>query len=52
MLYLSESEWFLWGGIGAMAAAVILAVLCLIVFGYTGRKIKRQLEQEYGKLQG
>lgn len=49
MLYLSESEWFLWGGIGVMCLAAVLAVLCLVIFHITGRKIKRKLEQEYGK---
>lgn len=51
MQYLSENEWFFWGGIAAMSGAVILAVLCLAVFSFTGRKIKKQLEQEYGKPQ-
>ena len=32
-----------------MALSLVLAVICIAVFLVTGRKIKRQLEQEYGK---
>ena len=49
MLYLSKSELLFWGGIGFIAGAVMLAVLCIIIFTITGRIIKRRLEQEYGK---
>lgn len=48
---LTQSEWFLYGGIAAMAAAVILAILCIIVFSVTGKRLKKKLEQEYGKQQ-
>lgn len=43
------SELFFYGGIAVMAAAGVLAVLCIVVFSLTGRSIKRKLEQEYGK---
>lgn len=49
--YLSESEWLFWGGIGAMSAAAVLAVICIIIFTFTGQKLKKRLEQEYGKPQ-
>lgn len=51
MLLLSESELLFWGGIAIMAAAATLAIICVIVFICTGRKLKRKLEKEYGKLQ-
>lgn len=47
----SLNEWLLWGGIAAMAAAVALAVLCLVIFRITGRRLKRKLEEEYGEPQ-
>lgn len=34
-----------------MAAAGILAVISIIIFTYTGRNLKRKLEEEYGKPQ-
>lgn len=37
------------GGIALMCAAAILAVVCMIVFCTTGRRLKNKLEQEYGK---
>ena len=49
MFGLSESELFFYGGIALMVAAGILAVLCIVIFTCTGRKLKKKLEQEYGK---
>lgn len=49
MIHLSESEMLFYGGLAVMAAAVVLAVLCAAVFAWTGRKLKKKLEQEYGK---
>lgn len=49
MLGWTESEIFLYAGIAGMAGAVILTVVCLIVFSITGKKIKKTLEKEYGK---
>ncbi len=43
------SEKILYGGIAVMALAVVLAVVFIIIFSITGRKIKNKLEQEYGK---
>lgn len=51
MFGLSESELFFYGGIAIMAAAGILAALCIVVFLCTGRRLKKKLEQEYGKPQ-
>lgn len=51
MLGLSESELFFYGGIAVMATAGILAVMCLVIFTCTGRRLKKKLEQEYGKSQ-
>lgn len=49
MVYLSRSEMLFYGGLAMMAAAVVLAVLFMAVFTWTGRRLKRKLEQEYGK---
>lgn len=49
MMHLSESELLLYGGLAMMAAAAVLAVLCIGIFIRTGRKLKKKLEQEYGK---
>ncbi|MCM1044746.1 MAG: hypothetical protein NC417_04485 [Candidatus Gastranaerophilales bacterium] len=46
---LSGSEMLFYGGLGAMAAAVALAVVCAVILSASGKKIKRKLEQEYGK---
>ena len=51
MLGLSESEMFFYGGIALMAAAGILTALCMVIFTCTGRRVKKKLEQEYGKPQ-
>ena len=46
---MSSSDLLLWGGIILMAAAAILALVCFMVFGVTGKRLKKKLEQEYGK---
>lgn len=43
------SECFFYGGIALMAASVVLTVLSILIFTTTGRKLKRKLEQDYGK---
>lgn len=50
MAGLSGSEMLLYGGIAVMAAAVVAAVICIVVFRCTGRKLKAMLEEKYGKL--
>ena len=48
---LSVSELLFYGGLVIMAAAVLAMVICTLIFTFTGRKLKRKLEQEYGKPQ-
>ena len=47
---MSASEMLLYGGLGIMAAAVAAAIVCIVVFRHTGRKIREQLVQKYGKM--
>lgn len=49
MFGLSESELFFYGGIAVMAVAGILMALCAVLFVCTGRRLRKKLEQEYGK---
>ncbi len=49
MLYLSGSQWLFWGGIGAMVLVAVLGMMSVVVFAFTGRRIQKKLEQEYGK---
>lgn len=49
---MAVNQWLLWGGIAAMAAAGVLAVVCGVIFTITGRRLKNKLEEEYGKPQG
>ncbi len=51
MLYFLESQWLFWGGIVVMAIAVAAAAACMIIFAFTGRRIKKKLEEEYGRPQ-
>lgn len=51
MGYLPTSEWLFWGGIGVMAGTAVMAVICIAVFIVTGRRLKKNLEKEYGKPQ-
>lgn len=50
MAGLSGSEVLLYGGIAVMAVAVAAAIVCVVVFCCTGRKLRSTLEQKYGKL--
>lgn len=43
------SELLLYGGAVLMVMAVAGAVLCAAVFSVSSRRLKRTLEQEYGK---
>ncbi len=51
MLHLSGSELLLWGGIGVMAVSVGLGIVCMVLTFFTGRRLKKKLEKEYGKPQ-
>ena len=48
---LSVSNFLFYGGIVIMAAAAAAMVICTGGFTFTGRKLKRKLEKEYGKPQ-
>lgn len=49
MLGLSGSDILFLTGIVFMAAASMTAIICVVVFTLTGRKLRERLEQEYGK---
>ena len=49
MLYVSEGQWLLCGGIAVMSVSAVLSAAVMIIFTLTGRRIKKKLEQEYGK---
>lgn len=40
-----------YGGLITMVTAAVGMVLCAVIFTVTGRKLKKRLEQEYGKPQ-
>ena len=46
---IQNSELLFYGGILIMAIAVIVMIISLIIFHITGRRIKKRLEEEYGK---
>lgn len=46
---LSVSEILFYSGIAGMGTAAVLAVLAIAVFAVTGRRLKKKLEQDYGK---
>lgn len=46
---MNSSEYLFWGGVILMGTAAVMAVLLTGVFFHTGRKLKKKLEQEYGK---
>ncbi len=43
------SEFLFYGGIALMAVTAMAAIISVIVFRITGKKIKDTLEGEYGK---
>lgn len=47
----TQSELLLYGGIAVMGAACVLGAVGILVFKITGKRLKRRLEQEYGKPQ-
>lgn len=51
MFGLSDSEMLFYGGIVMMVVCAVLAVLRVVLFVVAGRKLKRKLEEEYGKPQ-
>ncbi len=51
MFGLSGSELLFYSGIVVMVVSAVLAVICVVLFVVTGRKLKKKLEEEYGKPQ-
>ncbi|MCI9051913.1 MAG: hypothetical protein HFI05_08320 [Lachnospiraceae bacterium] len=51
MFGLSGSEMLFYGGIVMMVICAVLAAVCVVLFVVDGRKLKRKLEEEYGKPQ-
>ena len=49
MLHLTTTELFFYGGIVLMGAAAGLALAAVGIFHATGRRLRRRLEEEYGK---
>lgn len=48
MTALSGSGLLLYAGIVIMCLAAISAVICIVIFKGTKRKLRKNLEQEYG----
>lgn len=46
---LSNSELLFYGGIALMIAAAVLCVFAVVIFTISGRRLRKKLEQEYGK---
>lgn len=46
---LSGSELLFYGGIAVMLLAVMAGVLAAVVFTLSGRRLRRKLEEEFGK---
>lgn len=44
----STTEVLFYGGLGIMAAAVVLGAVAVVFFRITGKRIRRRLEKEYG----
>lgn len=51
MLDLSSGQLLLYGGIGLIVAAAVAAIVCIVIFAITGKRINGQLEHDYGKLE-
>lgn len=45
----SGSELWFYGGIVLMAVAVVLALLCIVMFRISGKRLRNKLEKDYGK---
>lgn len=50
MLDLSKGQLMLYGGIGLIVAATVAAIVCIVIFVMTGKKIQGKLEHDYGKM--
>ncbi|MBO5143905.1 MAG: hypothetical protein J6C19_00015 [Lachnospiraceae bacterium] len=49
MTGLCSSEIIFFTGMMLMAAACVLAVISIIIFRLTGKRLRERLEQEYGE---
>lgn len=45
----SGSELWFYGGIVLMAVAVVMALLCIVMFRISGKRLRNKLEKDYGK---
>lgn len=46
---LPSCETLFWGGVAVTGTAVLLMVVCCAIFYASGIKLKKRLEEEYGK---
>ena len=46
---LSGSELLFYGGISVMLLAVAAAILAAVLFAISGRRLRRKLEEEFGR---
>ena len=51
MWNVSVSELLFYGGLIGMGMTMILVILAAVIFRITGKKLKKKLEEEYGKIQ-
>lgn len=51
MVDLSGGQQLLYSGIGLIVTAAVAAIVCIVVFVMTGKKIRKKLEQDYGVLE-
>lgn len=51
MYDMSSGEMLIYVGIAIMVVVIVLTIICISIFRITGRKLKRQLEEEYGEPQ-
>lgn len=49
MFGLNSSELIFYIGVGGMIAAVLLFLIVLMIHKMTGKRLRRNLEREYGK---
>lgn len=45
---ISYSELLFYWGIALMVMAVLVAVICIVLFRCSGKRLKKRLEKEYG----
>jgi uncharacterized membrane protein len=45
-----NGEFWTYLGIALMAVSAVIAVISIVIFKITGRRLKKKLEKDYGKL--